>query len=110
MPITQERHLELLAAAEDALQALGETRRIIERELALTNDDGLAPLAALENIALLCQPDHLLAKPIQTRLVVERERIFYSPTRLGINRRARSAARRKGVASRLTEIEDRTDD
>jgi len=88
MPITTDRFLALLAAGEDALQALGEAERLCRRELELARQRGeVAP--GLENLALMVKADFLLATPGATMATLLAERAFYSPTRLGINRRAR---------------------
>lgn len=96
MPITQAKHLELLAAGEDALQGLANFEELILRQFTLADaSQQWEPL--FRELVLLAQTEYMLQQPAKTRLTIQLERQFYSPTRLGINRRAKqSQARRRG--------------
>ena len=91
MPITEQRLLGLISAGEAALRALLSVETIVKRETSL----GLSPEQTLENLRLFLQPDLLLARPTETRTTLEVERQRMSPTRQGVNRRAREAQRRR---------------
>lgn len=95
MPITLEKHLELLSAGEDALQALDRLWALVQREGKLAAEGGASWQQAFENVGLMGQPEFLLTHPIETKMVVAMEREYYSPTRLGINRRSKAAQARK---------------
>jgi len=88
MPITQAKHLELLAASEDALQGLANFEELILRQFTLAGaSQQWEPL--FRELVLLAQTEYMLQQPAKTRLTIQMERQFYSPTRLGINRRAK---------------------
>lgn len=114
MPISLERHLELLSAAEDAMQGLTALVNLVKREgkLALDADPDDGPWKrALDNINLMGQVDFLLKRPHETRLTIAKERDYYSPTRIGINRRSRNAqARRRQQATQSRNNEEPNDD
>jgi len=99
MPITQAKHLELLIAAEDAMQGLGQFQELILRQFTLAEASGQWE-DLFRELILLGQAEYMLRDPAKTKLVIQLERQFYSPTRLGINRRAKQAqARRRAKAS-----------
>ncbi len=91
MPITEHRLLGLISAGEDALRALLQVETILKRELLL----GLSPEQTLENLKLFLQPDLLLERPVETKTTIALERQKMSPTRQGVNRRARERQRKR---------------
>ncbi len=98
MPITQAKHLELLAAAEDALQALSQFEELIVRQFTLAEASGQwEPL--FRELVLLGQGAYMLQAPARTKFVISLARQFYSPTRLGINRRAQQSQARRRAKS-----------
>lgn len=94
MPITASRMMELLEAADDAMEALVRASELVLDE-AKRCQNGKSPADALQNLELMCQPAILMRDYARHLAIIEKEKSFYSPTRQGINRRAAAAQRRK---------------
>lgn len=93
MPITMERMLGVLDAAEDYQQALRAARATLERELGAARQTGNFQ-GALENLDLLLTEGMLLHEPIESPLALRAERQHFSPGRVHANYKAAGRQRR----------------
>ncbi len=94
MPIKIDRVLELLTAAEDALQALERVEKEIADAWARVQVGGASPDSSLESLSITVKKEFLLAKPVETVTAIRVARQFYSPERLRKNQRSRARMRR----------------
>jgi len=98
MPITQQRMLGLLAAAEDLSQALDTAITTLSRESALAEAGRLSAGEALANCRLMLVREALLQQPVATTLVLAAERSRWTPARRLANNREAQAARARRAA------------
>jgi len=89
MPISTERILKLLDAAEDAWEGVRQAEEILKRELHLVETNQQTPEQALVNLELMIAEDVLLSRPLTTKLTLMHERGFYSEARLRRNEKVR---------------------
>lgn len=110
MPITTKRMIDLLQAADEAMQAAAKAHRLISEALnrANTSERREVAIEQLQNLELLCQPAIIMPNYAQAFAVIEREKAFYSPTRIGINRRAARSAKRRRASALKRNKEDQT--
>lgn len=89
MPITQDRMIALLCAAEDLELALQQASESAEASLASAREGKLSAAAALEALAAqLARPQFLLAQPVETLTTLRLERAHFK----------RNAKRNRAVA------------
>ena len=100
MPISQERLLDLLAAGQDARAACERAADLVRSEAAravqLPSEEHLG---ILRNLALMLQPDLLLARPAKTLSTLEIEAERTKPSRLRRNAREKARAARRRAQS-----------
>lgn len=102
MAISETRMIALLDALGDALDALRQVQDLV-RNAGARVDSGADPGGELQSLVIMTQPDLLLRQPIETRLALERERAYWTPTRRAANERRRKRLAQREAAPPLTD-------
>lgn len=98
MPISQQRMLRLIAAAEDFEAGLQRASQIVDREAALAKQGHQTAATALFNISLLVQRDLLLSHPVETAVALASEKQHFSGGKVRDNEREAARAKRRREA------------
>lgn len=89
MPITEDRMLRLLVAAEDFEQALGEATTVVAHAAKVAALEGHPAAQRLDELALMLQKETLLRQPIGSSLALASERQHWTEARLKYNAKHR---------------------
>lgn len=94
MPITQDRMTTLLAVAQDLEQALARATRQIAEAETRARDDPASAMHELQNLAIMCTEDLLLAQPLVTKMTLDREGRFWTESRMRANEQKKERLQR----------------
>lgn len=100
MPITQDRMTALLTVAQDLEQALGHATRQIAEAEARAREEPITAMHELQNLAIMCTTDLLLAQPFVTKMTLDREARHWTESRVkanGVKRERLQAKRHYGT-------------
>ena len=104
MPITQQRLLNLLAAAQDYQSAVFDACHIARRERDLALAGQQSAEAALSNIALfLGEPEGLLRNAAGSATAIALERSHFTTSRVKDNERERARVARRRAAQQANQ-------
>ena len=95
MPITEDRMLRLLVAGEDAFEALTKAVGLVAASAKRALEEGTPGASTLDELALMCQIEMLLAQPVQTELTLSQERSHWTEGRIKANERHRRKREKK---------------